>query len=70
MTFQCSVMKDLGFPGGAGGEEHACQCKQARETWVPSLEDPLEEGAATHCSIPAWRIPWAEEPGGQGAGHD
>ena len=27
-------------------------------------EDPLEEGVATHCSILAWRIPWAEEPGG------
>ena len=30
-----------------------------RETWVQSLgwEDPLEEGMATHSSIPAWRIP-------------
>ena len=37
-----------------------------RETWVLSLgwEDPLEEGVATHSSILAWRIPWAEEPGG------
>ena len=37
-----------------------------QETRVPSLggEDPLEEGVATHCSIPAWRIPLAEEPGG------
>ena len=26
-------------------------------------EDPLEEGIATHSSIPAWRIPWTEEPG-------
>ena len=26
--------------------------------------DPLEEGMATHSSILAWRIPWAEEPGG------
>ena len=36
------------------------------ETWVGSLgwEDPLEEGMATHSSIPAWRIPWIEEPGG------
>ena len=36
-------------------------------TWVRSLgqEDPLEEGMATHSSIPAWRIPWTEEPGGQ-----
>ena len=28
------------------------------------LEDPLKEGTATHSSILAWRIPWAEEPGG------
>ena len=26
-------------------------------------EDPLEEGTATHSSMPAWRIPQAEEPG-------
>jgi len=26
-------------------------------------EDPLEEGMATHSSILAWKIPWAEEPG-------
>ena len=24
----------------------------------------LEEGMATHSSIPAWRIPWTEEPSG------
>ena len=30
-----------------------------RETWVRSLgwEDPLEEGMATHASIPVWKIP-------------
>ena len=27
-------------------------------------KDPLEEGMATHSSILAWRIPWAEETGG------
>ena len=27
-------------------------------------EDPLEEEMATHSSILAWEIPWAEEPGG------
>ena len=27
-------------------------------------EDPLEEGTATPSSIPAWRTPWTEEPGG------
>ena len=30
---------------------------------IPGQEDPLEEGMATHSSILAWRIPWAEEPG-------
>ena len=36
------------------------------ETWVRSLgwEDPLEKGMTTHSSIPAWRIPGTEEPGG------
>ena len=27
-------------------------------------EDPLEEEMATHSSVLAWRIQWAEEPGG------
>ena len=48
------------------------------ETWVRSLggEDPLEKEMATQSSIPAWRIPWTEEPGGlqstgsQRVGHD
>ena len=26
-------------------------------------EDPLEKETATHSSILAWKIPWAEEPG-------
>ena len=36
------------------------------EMLVQSLrrEDPLEEGMVTHSSILAWRIPWAEKPGG------
>ena len=37
-----------------------------QETWVRFLgqEDPLEKEMATHSSVPAWRIPWPEEPGG------
>ena len=37
-----------------------------RETQVRLLggEDPLEKRMATHSSILAWRISWAEEPGG------
>ena len=40
--------------------------QEMQETRVQSLgwEDPLEEGMATHASILAPRIPWAEEPGG------
>ena len=49
-----------------------------QETQVQSLgqEDPLEKGMATNSSLPAWRIPWTEEPGGlqfmafQRAGHN
>ena len=34
-----------------------------RKTWVRSLglEDPLEEGMATHPSTVPWRIPWTED---------
>ena len=37
-----------------------------QEAWIQSLgwEDPLEKGMATHSSFLAWRILWAEEPGG------
>ena len=49
-----------------------------KEMQVQSLsgEGPLEEGMATHSSIPAWEISWTEEPGGlqsialQGVRHD
>ena len=36
-----------------------------QETRVQFLgwEDSLEKEMATHSSILAWRIPWAEEPG-------
>ena len=37
-----------------------------QETRVQPLgwENPMEEGVATHSSVPAWRIPCTEEPGG------
>ena len=36
-----------------------------QETGAHSLvwEDPLEKEMTTHSSIPAWEIPWTEEPG-------
>ena len=40
--------------------------QETQEMQVLSLgqEDPLEEEMATHSSTLAWRISWAEEPGG------
>ena len=37
-----------------------------QQIWVRFLDwkDPLEKRMATHSSIPAWKIPWTEEPGG------
>ena len=55
-----------GFPDGASGKEPTCQSRKLKKICVLSqdLEDPLEKGMATHSSILAWRIPWAEELGG------
>ena len=36
---------------------------QETRVWSLVWEDPLEKEMATHSSIPAWRIPWTEEPG-------
>ena len=47
----CSVVKNPPAKAGDVGS-------------IPGLEDPMEEGMATHSSIPAWRIPWTKEPGG------
>ena len=49
---------------------------QETQVWAPGQEDPLEKEMATHSSVPAWRIPWTEEPGrlqsmgSQRVGHD
>ena len=50
------------FPSGSAVKNRL----PIRETRVPYLsqEDPLEKEMATHSSILAWEIPWAEEPGG------
>ena len=55
------------FPGGACGKESACQCRRCKrcgfDPWVGKI--PLEEEMAPHSIIFAWKILWAEEPGGQ-----
>ena len=47
---------------GSDGKESTCKAGDLGS--IPGEKDPLEEGMATHSSILAWRIPWAEEPGG------
>ena len=54
-------------PWWLSGQESPCQCTgQNTCLQIRSLgwEDALEKDMATHSSIPAWEIPWAEEPGG------
>ena len=63
-----------GFPGGTAVKNPPADTGDL--SWIPDQEDPLEKEMATRSSIPAWKIPWTEEPGGlqclglQRVGHD
>ena len=46
---------------GSYGKELACNAGDLGS--ILGQEDRLEKGMATHSSIPAWEIPWTEEPG-------
>ena len=48
-------MAQMGFPGGSDSKESACNSVDL--SLIPGLEDPLEEGMATHSNILDWRIP-------------
>ena len=54
------------FPGGSVIKKKKKIRLPVQETRVQPLEweDPQEKEMATHSSIPAWEIPWTEEPGG------
>ena len=62
------------FPGGSDGKESVCNA--GNQGSIPGLGRYPGEETATHSSVLAWRIPWAEEPGGlqsmgsQRVGHD
>ena len=56
------LMLCMGFPDGSNGKKSTSNAVDP--SLILSQEDPLEKGIATHSSIPAWRIPWTEEPGG------
>ena len=49
----------LGFPRWLSGKEFSCQCRRCRfDPWVRKIPWRV---MATHSSILAWEIPWAEE---------
>ena len=62
MRIYNNIVVYMGFPDGSVVKNPPA----VREMWVRSLgwEDPLEKEMVTHSSILAWKIPWAEEPGG------
>ena len=51
-----------GFPPGSVVKNRPA--KQETRVRFLGWEDPLEKEMATHSSILAWEIPWAEETGG------
>ena len=59
-------IKDLGEKWASLVAQSLKRLLAMRETWVRSLgrEVSLEKEPATHSSIPSWRLPWTEEPGG------
>ena len=55
-------LKHQRFPGGSDGKEIAHNAGDPGS--IPGQEDLLEKGLRTYSSIPAWRIPWTQEPSG------
>ena len=59
----------MGFPDGSVIKNPPANTGDAG-LLIPGLEVALEKEMANHSSIPAWKIPWTEEPGGlQSMGH-
>ena len=53
-----------GLPRWLRGKESPANAGEARDLGSsPGSGRSLEKNMATHCSMPAWRIPWTEEPG-------
>ena len=52
----------MGFPGGSGGKEPACDAGDPGS--IPQSGRSPEKERATHSSSLAWKLAWTEEPGG------
>ena len=57
------IYYQIGLPWWLSGKESAYQCWTQRLVQSRGWEEILEEGMATHSSIPSWSIPWTREPG-------
>ena len=66
--FKMSLRQGWGFSGGASGKESTCQCKRYKRCGFDPWVRKIPWRRATHSRIPAWRIPWTEEPGGLQSG--
>ena len=53
----------FGFPGGSTVKTLLASVEDMGSVRGIGQEELLEEKMATHSSIVAWEIPWAEEPG-------
>ena len=60
-VFLLLVTTVMGLPRWLSGKESANAGDGVRSL---GREDPLEKAVAIHISIPTWKIPWTEEPGG------
>ena len=58
-------MVNVGFSAGSAIKNMPAR-QEMQETQIQflGLEDPLEEGMATHSSVLAWQMPWTGNPGG------
>ena len=59
-----AIILPMGFPGGASGEEPACQCRRHKRLRFHHGSGRSPGGVATYSSILMWRIPWTEESDG------
>ena len=59
------LLLDLGLPRCHSGKNISpANADDVRDTgFIPGQKYPLEKEMAPHSSIPAWEIPWTEEPG-------
>ena len=64
LSLACGFSVVLGFPSGPSGKEPSCQCRRCKIREFDSWVRKIPWSRKWHPSILAWKIPWAEEPGG------